>query len=75
MTPLQRLQTLHDLDTVLETKRLTMNAGLWHWVETTAAGLHLDHHHFIATLLEWARNEGVLDDMDLVKPHLKTKSG
>lgn len=47
------------------TKRLSMDADRWTWVERESARLGLSHHAFISTLLEWAENAEITNEADL----------
>lgn len=53
------------------TKRLSMDANRWAWVEKESARLGLSPHVFISTLLEWAEDADITHEADLGLLELK----
>ena len=53
------------------TKRLSMDADRWAWVERESARLGLSQHAFISTLMEWAEDADLTHEADLGLLELK----
>ncbi len=64
-----------DADLSTSTKRITLDANLWQWVETESEQFGMPVNDFIATLLDWARDESIFNDQDLAKPRLDAAAG